>query len=161
MLGLLKPTLYVRISSQRISIRNVKTGEFLSEPPELAIERQPKARVVAVGSEAAGAASPSVTVVNPFDHPRTLVSDFTGAEQLLRHLVPRVHRASLLAVAPRVVMHPLEKLEGGLTQVEIRAFREMALGGAGASEALVWQGRELTDEELRAATLPADGVAAE
>ena len=62
----------------------------------------------------------------------------------------------MLAVSPRVVMHPLGDPAGGFTQVEIRAFHEMALG-AGASDVRVWQGRALTDQELLSRTFPADG----
>jgi rod shape-determining protein MreB len=50
-------------------------------------------------------------------------------------------------LTPRVVIHPLGNPAGGFTQIERRAFREMALG-AGASIVHVWTGRPLTDQEL-------------
>ena len=50
-------------------------------------------------------------------------------------------------------MHPLEKTEGGLTQIEVRALQELA-AGAGAIEAHVWQGRELMDYELESRKFP-------
>ena len=53
-------------------------------------------------------------------------------------------------------LHPQGDPAGGFTQVEIRAFHEMALG-AGASEAVVWQGRSLTDQELLARDFPSGG----
>jgi rod shape-determining protein MreB len=53
-------------------------------------------------------------------------------------------------------MHLLGNPAGGFTQVEIRAFHEMAIG-AGAGEVKVWQGRALTDQELLSGTFPADG----
>jgi hypothetical protein len=43
---------------------------------------------------------------------------------------------------------PMEKTEGGLSQVEERVLQELALG-AGARRALVWVGQELSDQELR------------
>ena len=39
----------------------------------------------------------------------------------------------LFSMSPIIVVHPMEKIEGGLTGIEHRAFRELALG-AGAPE---------------------------
>ena len=39
-------------------------------------------------------------------------------------------------------MHPMEKLEGGLTDIEKTAFKDLALG-AGARNAIVYTGSEL------------------
>lgn len=68
-------------------------------------------------------ASPSVEVLNPFAHPRTMVGDFTASEQLVKAFIPKLTGASWLAMAPRVVFHPLGDPAGGFTQLEIRAFR--------------------------------------
>ncbi|WFP50941.1 hypothetical protein PL263_02665 [Methylomonas sp. EFPC3] len=57
---------------------------------------------------------------------------------------------------PHVVLHPLVMLEGGLTQIEIRAFAELA-SMAGASKAYVWQGPRLTTEQLGKRSFPEDG----
>jgi rod shape-determining protein MreB len=48
-----------------------------------------------------------------------------------------------------VVIHPLEKIEGGLSQVEERLFHELAVG-AGASKVVVWAGAPLSDAEVAA-----------
>ena len=86
----LMPLLYVRISPERLVVTNVKSGESLSEVPELAIAGDQK-RVVAAGSAARSAAIQSgAVVVNPFAHPRSLVSDFTSAEQVLKLFVRRL-----------------------------------------------------------------------
>ena len=61
-----------------------------------------------------------------------------------------------LALAPRVLMHPVGEPVGGLTQVEIRALQEMARG-AGAHGVTVWQGPLLTDEQVLARQYPAAG----
>ena len=152
----LSPLLYVQISPERLTVRNVKTGETISEPPQMAIEHAPKPRVLAVGSQAATATGTSVEVVNPFAHPRSLVSDFTVGEQLLKAFLGRMGSRSPFRAAPRIVFHPLGHPEGGFTQVEIRAFHEMALG-AGASDVVVWEGRTLTDQELLSGEFPSGG----
>lgn len=150
-------TLYVQIAPDRLAVRDPKSGKAFSEPPEVAIAHSPKVKIVGIGSEAhQRSTEPSVEVVNPFAHPRSLVSDFTVGEQLLKAVLARVNGSSVLAMAPRVVMHPLGDPAGGFTQVEIRAFHEMALG-AGASEVKVWQGRALTDQELMSGMFPSDG----
>lgn len=152
------PVLYVRISPERLVIANVKTGESISEVPELAIATSPE-RVLGFGSSARSAAAQAGGfLVNPFAHPRSMVSDFTVAEQLLRLAIQRVLKKTWFMPSPRIVIHPLGDPDGGFTQVERRAFREMALG-AGASEAVVWTGRELTIQEVKEGIFPAGGVA--
>lgn len=157
MLTALKPIMYVQVSPQRLSVRNAKTGEAIEEAPEVAIAHEPKTKIVGVGSEArTHKAAASVEIVNPFGHPRSLVSDFTVGEQLLKAFLRRMQGRSFLAIAPKVVLHPLGNPAGGFTQVEIRAFHEMALG-AGASQVVVWQGRSLTDQELLSGQFPSEG----
>lgn len=156
LLSLFSPLLYVQISPEYLRVRDVKAGVEVAEPPQMAIEHTPKAKIVAVGSGAATAKGESLEVVNPFGHPRSLVSDFTVGEQLLKAFIHRLRPHSPLRMAPRIVMHPLGSPEGGYTQVEIRAFHEMALG-AGASEAVVREGRPLTDQELLAGDYSAGG----
>lgn len=138
MLSSFIPTVYIQLSAQRVMLRNAKTGETISEVPALAH------------------GSASAQVINPFAHPRSLVSDFTVGQQVLKALLRRLRANSIFAPSPRVVLHPLGDPEGGFTQIEIRALHEMALG-AGASEVLIWQGRSLSDEELLARTFPDDG----
>jgi rod shape-determining protein MreB and related proteins len=157
MFSALQPIIYVQISPERLAIKNFKTGESVSEVPELAISPPPNRKILAVGPQARiSAASGPAEVVNPFAHPRSLVSDFTVAEQLLKHQVRRVLGNSLLSLSPYVVIHPLGSPAGGFTQVERRAFRELALG-AGASEVHVWTGRPLTDQEVLSKRPPSSG----
>lgn len=151
------PLIYVQISPERLVLRNAKTGEVVSEVPEIAISRKPKSSVLGCGVEARlHASAPSVEIINPFAHPRSIVSDFLAGEQLLKDFLRRLQGSSIFAVSPKVVMHPLGDPEGGLTQIEVRALCEMALG-AGASGVVVWQGRKLTDQELLSGSFPAGG----
>ena len=148
MLSALKHFIYVQISAERLTLKNVRSGQVISEVPEVAISAPPKPKILGVGSQARlAASSQQAQVVNPFGHPRSLVSDFTVGEQLLKEFVRRLNGNSFLALAPVIVMHPLGSPAGGFTQVENRAFREMAFA-AGASEVTVWNGRSLTDQEV-------------
>lgn len=81
-----------------------------------------------------------------FSHQRMLVGNFTAAQECLKSLLSEA-RGSGLAFSTPVVIHPLERIEGGLTQVEERLFHELALG-AGASRVVVWVGGPLSDVEV-------------
>lgn len=168
--ALKKPVIYIQISPERLTLKNLKTGKTIAEVPELAISKSPRPTILAFGSEARrAAASQPADILNPFTHPRSLASDFQVAELLLKYQVRRIlgnpallvdHLLQspairaivrLLAIAPHIVIHPLGSPEGGFTQVERRAFRDMALQ-AGASEVLLCEfGRPLTDQEVLSA----------
>lgn len=152
LLSTFSPLLYIKVAPDRLTVRNVKTGAEVAEVPEMAIGNSGRKKaIIAVGAQARAAASAqSAELVNPFSHPRTIVGDFTVAEQLLKAFVLRLQSSSWFAPAPRVVIHPLGSPAGGFTQVERRALREMALG-AGASEVVLWVGRELSDQEVQSA----------
>ena len=157
MLDLFQTPLYIRLSPFRLTVRNVKTGASVSEVPEIALSRGPKPKVLGAGDEAAPyKSSSSALVSNPFSHPRTLVSDFTAGEQVLKAFVKKLPKGNAFAASPRVLFHLQGDPAGGFTQVEIRAFREMALG-AGASEVTIWQGQDLTDEQVLSRDYPPTG----
>lgn len=151
MLNFFSNTIYVRIKPDRLSALHVESGNEFSDIPVLAIEqRGRKSLIVAVGSAAVALPGmPNIAVANGFDHPRTLLADFTVAERTLRFFLKSVLPRSIFAPSPILVIHPQAKLEGGLTQIEIRAFAELGLG-TGARKVYVWEGPELSKEELRA-----------
>lgn len=159
MLGLFRNTLYVRIAAQRLSVLHVESGQEFADLPVLAVDRSSgKPVAVAIGSEAvARNGQPGVSLANGFDHPRTLLADFTIAEQTLRQFVAKAIPRSLFASAPVMVLHPLEKLEGGLTQIEARALAELGMG-SGARKSWVWTGPALSVDELRQQSFPASGT---
>jgi rod shape-determining protein MreB and related proteins len=155
----LSPVLYLQLSAQRLHIRKPKSGEQIDEVPEIAISRAGgRSVILAVGApaRAAAAGAAHAELSNPFAHPRSLVSDFTIAEQVIKFFVQRISGKGWLSLAPIIVMHPLGEHEGGLTQVEIRALRELALG-AGACRVQVWQGPQLSDAQLLANEFPSTG----
>lgn len=81
-----------------------------------------------------------------FSHPRMLVGNFTAAQRCLKAALSEA-RGGGLALVTRVVMHPMETVDGGLTEVEERLFQELALS-AGASKVVVWVGAPLSDTEV-------------
>lgn len=149
MLSFFQPRIYIQISPHLLTLKNLKSGLEISEVAELALSLPPKPKaILGAGAQArVAAASEPAQLIQPFAHPRSLVSDFASAEALIRVQLQRALGKGWLRVAPSVVIHPLGNPDGGFTQVELRAFREMALG-AGASTVRVWTGRPLADHEL-------------
>ena len=77
-----------------------------------------------------------------------LVDNFKAALECLKAALTEA-RGSGFALSTAVVIHPLQKVDGGLTQVEEQLFRELAIG-AGASKVIVWVGAPLSDAEVMA-----------
>ena len=118
---------YVRVRRNRLDVRCVETNRN------------------ATRTSAAG-----------FSTPRLLVGTFTEADSLLKSAVEECVVASEFMPARRLfVMHPLELVDGGLSQVEHRVLLELA-AGSGASKAVVHEGAELADDGVRTAASRAD-----
>lgn len=138
--------LYIQLSAQQLRVFNLATGAEFKETPLIAVEQNPACRlsVKAVGNDAQALVNTvGVEVVNPFSHPRLLIANFARAEKVMAFAIKQVCRGRLFTASPKVVLQPMEKLEGGITDVEVRAFRELCLG-AGAREVVVYVGAPLT-----------------
>jgi|GEM_PF-336709 len=135
-------TLYIQIWSDRIKVTEPESGQVFEDKALVAYkeERKGQRNAVRFGFDAEGV--PGADLVEPFAHPRALLNDFFAAQKLLQHIFANFHQGKPLKGAPLVVIQPMEKLDGGLTMIEERAFQELALG-AGAREAIVYAGDEL------------------
>ena len=109
---------YVKIYRDRFWVRHIQTG---------------------TSSEA--------TPPRPVSTKRLLVGDFTTAEQCLKQIVSTVARKGLIPIAPEILIQPMEMIEGGLSESEEKLFYELALK-AGARSAKVYEGIELSDDEV-------------
>lgn len=153
----LRPKIYVRLTPSWLSVRNVTTNKAISGIPYLAMRAGDDKKVLAVGDDVAfHMHNTGVLVINPFTHPRSLISDITAAEVVLKGFVRRVQaRGHWLQSRPVIIMHPVVEPDGGFTQVEVRAL--MALGLSVGSVVKLWRGPELSDQNLRASRYPTDG----
>jgi len=84
----------------------------------------------------------------PFSSVRLLVGNFTAADQALKGALRDIAKSRIISARPRVLIQPLELIEGGLSEIEERILRELAIG-AGASKVVVWVGPELTDTQVK------------
>lgn len=152
MLSLHPPVLYVQIRWGWLSVRWIHPRQPAREYKDTALvairdNGSLKPEVVAVGSEAANLAGGQVRVDNAFDHPRVVIGDFDVALLTLREFVRRARRSSGIG-KPRVVMHCLDPLGGGLTSVEARALVELAMRVGGGEVLLHCGPAELSDAEV-------------
>jgi rod shape-determining protein MreB len=155
--GVFRQFAYVQLSSALLTVRDPKSGQSISEGPEIAVREGAESVVLAIGNQARmAAAEASVRVSNPFLHPRTLLADFTLADQILKTFLRRLRPNRLLRPSPLAVMHPLGEFEGGLTQIEVRALQGLG-DSAGAYKTIVWQGPTLTDEQVLSQSFPTTG----
>lgn len=112
---------YVKVYANRMELKHLSTGKTVTEIP-----------------------------VQPFTTARLLVGQFTVAEATLAKGLRRLKQRAWWLIKPCIVMHPLEKVEQGLSEVEERVFKELA-ARAGARKTVVWVGPALMDREVMTA----------
>jgi len=89
------------------------------------------------------------TSSNHFSNERLVVANFQNAETLVRKgLKELLNLRSFLQPSLKIAIQQMERLEGGLSQVEIRVLRDVA-EVAGASHVVVIEnGRSLSQHEV-------------
>lgn len=140
-------TIYIQIWSTKIRLVDFNTKNVFEDEPILVIDKNKigAASAIGIGRAALSTANPGCEAVNPFSHPRVLFADFAVGEKLLQLAIKLILPKKLFNPAPFIIIHPMEKTEGGLTIIENRAFREMAIG-AGARDVMIYQGQNLVPE---------------
>ena len=85
-----------------------------------------------------------------FSHPRSLLGNYSIAEETLTKLIKQ-GKFSFLDSAPIMFIQAMERTEAGLTQIEIRALQELGLA-SGARAVAVYDetGKLLTPNSLPA-----------
>lgn len=152
---LFKNTIYVEFSAEWITVKHVETGKIIEDKPLLAIKKDDKGKniILAIGSKVEQIKTDTGVVIhNGFSHPRVCINDFEIARATLMHFVRKVLNKKIL-VRPIMIMHPNGNLDGGLSQIEDRALKELA-SSIGAQKSYVWTGRNLKDVELVALNFP-------
>ncbi|RDX36589.1 hypothetical protein DZA50_03855 [Kangiella sp. HD9-110m-PIT-SAG07] len=86
--------------------------------------------------------------LKPASHPRTPIGNFENLEKIFSQAINELEGNSFFKPSPIVFLHLLDDIEGGYTQIEIRAFKEAALGG-GAREIFMPESKTiLTAQQL-------------
>lgn len=97
----MRPTLYLKLSCNQMHLSHLQSGR------ELRLQADPA-----------------------FSNQRLLVADFSAAQQLLLRAIAELlpKRFMRLSLPPQLLIQPLERLEGGLSQIEERILLELGLG---------------------------------
>jgi rod shape-determining protein MreB len=138
----LSDDLLIELSESKVTISVFSTDIRYEFEPYIAIDTSKKNMVIAIGSEAKQQSGANIVVINPFKHSRSFVGDFYAAEKLLQQGLLNVRRSKFQR-APRVLIHQLEKTEGGLTNIELRILTELT-HGIRAKEALIHIGEKFS-----------------
>ena len=135
-------TIYIQIWKERVSISWDGSSEIFDERPYIAIGKD-NLVVKAIGNEAYFMlGSTEFEVSNPFSHSRLFINDFNKAEMVLRYGIEQLFKTKTIIFSPIIIIHPREKLDGGITNIECRLFKELSLS-IGAREAYVHAGEVL------------------
>ena len=127
--GWFSPDLLVEIREGLLIVKSFSTDKKFEDVPLIAIEKvSGKSIVRAIGHSAKGLSGPDIKVTNPFSHSRSMFSSFMYAEKVIQHAFLSVNN-SRFGVAPRVIMHQLEKNEGGLSDIEEQILRNLTAPG--------------------------------
>ena len=136
-------TFYIQIWEDRIKVVDIDTGDYFDEKPYLALETNDKGKMIVNSfGNSACVNTPTIKSINPFLHPRILVSNFFVAEKLMQIIISQLHSKTFMNASPKMVIHPMVKLDGGLTLIEKVGFRDLCYG-AGATEVVIYTGHEI------------------
>ncbi len=93
----------------------------------------------------------SVTLMsNGLSHPRSLMGDYNVVESCMKDALNQLGSKGWFRRSPIVLTHLLPKVEGGYTNVELRAFREAALGAGAAQSYLLADYPQLKTNDIEA-----------
>tara|TARA_R110002073_G_scaffold243551_2_gene405732 strand:+ start:818 stop:1210 length:393 start_codon:yes stop_codon:yes gene_type:complete len=112
-------TLYVQVRANEFIVKHIESGRTCHR----------KARV-------------------PFTSKRLLIGHFSAAQALLRECFRELLESTSRIIRPNAVIHPLEMVEDGLTDVEQRILVEVVVR-AGAQHPAIWVGNPLSDKAVR------------
>ena len=130
--GLFSNDLAIDLGTANTLIYLKGQGIVCNEPSVVAVQRDPnsgKRKVLAVGTEAKnmlGRTPGSIEAIRPMKD--GVIADFEITEEMLRHVIRKVHNRKAL-VRPRIIIC----VPHGITEVEKRAVKESA-ESAGARE---------------------------
>jgi hypothetical protein len=158
--------LYVRIKPKWICLTSVRDEIKVEDIPQLGLNEHEEIEVVGRDVERALTEKRihkrPIIVREGFNHPRAIINDFEVAAKLIQHFTRRYLSlagsnfafAELLGQV-RLILHPLERIEGELTEVAAQALYE--IGRLTARRVYVWSGQELFKNEIATLKFPPEG----
>jgi rod shape-determining protein MreB and related proteins len=149
---------YIRIKPIWLSVVSISTSKRYEDIPQLAINKE--CRVIAIGRDAETvymSDQSAIQLLNGFTHPRVVISDYQIAEMTLKLFLEKINSPKRWLSHRILIMHPLDRLEGGFTRIEAKALQDIG-ERIGAYKVYVWAGRDLSEEEMVNLSFPVDGA---
>ena len=90
----MKDIVYVRIRPHWMSVKNVSRNAYFEDVPQIAVDwTRKRNKVLGFGEHAnlIASMSPGLVILNGFDHPRSIISDFEVAEKTLQLFIEKVN----------------------------------------------------------------------
>lgn len=146
----IRPTVYIRFSSERLQLRRVGSGERIEGSPEIEYEAD-TFRVLRIGAMEPRLSAVRKVVGNGFASTRTIIGDVDLAELSLLYFLDELRRKSArtlpFRLKPDLVLHPHVGPGVELTSFELQGLVDLGKR-CGGRRVQVWIGRELTDAEI-------------
>jgi hypothetical protein len=83
-----------------------------------------------------------------FSHPRTVIGDFYEIESTFKEIAKELAPQKFLFQNHTAIIHFLQPVEGGLTNIESRALREAAFGAGARETFMVDSPTKLSGEQI-------------
>ena len=141
-------TFHIQLWKNLLRITDNTSQEIFEFLPLIAysIDSKGDGKLLAIGSEAQVRSGENITVINPMLHPRVIIDNFMSMELMFEYAFKNITKSNKLLVAPKVIVEPMEKYEGGLTMVEHKMLYDIAIN-AGAREVIVKDGEKIIDKD--------------
>lgn len=82
-----------------------------------------------------------------FSNDRLLIADFYEAISFLKSLINKMKKDCWVKRYNSILVHPMELIEGGISEVELRIFVE-TFESVGGRVVKVWDGEELNSKQV-------------
>ncbi len=140
---------YIQLWKERIKVTNLMTDNAYDQASFVHITTLPsgKKKITSIGDSARTSQSPETLSFNPLGHPRSLLSDFQVLEEMLKQILIQIRPPRLSFKRLVAIIHPMERIEGGLTAIEERGLKEV-VSGAGAHDAFTYVGGPISPQQI-------------
>ena len=150
--------LYIRIKSDWLSVRDIKSQYYYEDIPLAALKKESRNEVVAVGFEAQelAANNDNYRLINGFEDQESLISNRHAAEGTLKFFMDSVIKKGLVNPPIVAILHPTSFTPDKFLEEHALLLKEITCR-AGAVQAYVWSGRELMYKEILTGDFPIEG----
>lgn len=144
---------YIRVGKDQVYIKCLNNDQWGVFSSKLGVDQEGlivKVDQISGNLKYSGSLTNGIPVktINPLDHPRLVISGFEEFEMFLRHLIRRF-KTKWYSTMKTVFFHLDYIPEGGLTDVEERAFRDSIEHTAAKELYFLRSGNEISEDQVK------------